>query len=251
MKIDEQLSNIPFDIPEKKRIANNTVYYKDPFGNEYIRLHTTDVAIKINKTDPPIVRFNSGGYKTKVTKDRINMSIVRFLDLPHKVVSHQGVWRIVGKGDDILFFDGIKLQKTNGTVEVVNANDGPNEEEIRKLVQDTKKYANSFIDKFMNGEIPAPSGSDCFFCTMFPTSSADHIKSHIYESYYVPTLLYNAVFNNRFSQASEITKQYVLSKWGIRDKKEAENMTMYEDIVKDQLKKTLSKYLKNKLKLPM
>ena len=60
MKIDEQLSNIPFDIPEKKRIANNTVYYKDPFGNEYIRLHTTDVAIKINKTDPPIVRFDSG-----------------------------------------------------------------------------------------------------------------------------------------------------------------------------------------------
>lgn len=251
MSMKEQLSNIPYEIPEKKMIANNTVFYKDPFGNEYIRLHKTDVAIRINKDEIPVVRLDSGGFKTKTTKERINMAITRFLDLPHKVVSDKGVWRIVGKGDDILFFDGIRVRNLNGTLEVVNIEESPGENDIRNLLNDLNKYTKNFIEKFMNDEIPAPSNEDCFFCSMFPNTSADHYQSHIYESYYVPSLLYNAVFNNKLSQASELTKQYMLSKWGIRDKNEAENMTRYEDLIKDQLKKTLSKYLKNKLKLPM
>lgn len=50
-------------------VANNTVEYERPDGTKVIRLHHTDILEQ--KPDGSLI-FNSGGWKTPTTKDRMN-----------------------------------------------------------------------------------------------------------------------------------------------------------------------------------
>src|SRR5690606_1835645 len=70
-----------------------------------------------------------------------------------------------------------------------------------KLKQDIKKYAEAYIDKLYNGEIPEPSNGDCWGCLMrakgekggYGPFGVDHLQAHIEESYYVPSLIVRVV----------------------------------------------------------
>lgn len=246
----EMLENVPFKIFDSKLVARNTVYYKDNIGNEYIRLYKTDIVIRYKMKD--VIRLSSGGYKSKTTKDRINTWIDKFLgNTGYKIIPRNGIWYIADDKRSVVFTDGMMLYKENGEFFIVDQSNHKTEEDLIKLNKKIHEYCKEFIEKFMNDEIPAPSNTDCWFCAIFPNTSAEHIYSHLDEKYYVPSMLYNSIFNNKESSISQVTLSYTKSKWNISRKYRSQNYPIaIEDLIKDQLTKNLKKYIKLQLGLP-
>lgn len=94
--------------------------------------------------------------------------------------------------------------------------DKDREKAARKELNQIKRYVGKFISKFINQEIGNPGPGDCWYCmSHIPNSGippidtitpdgikpgfdeTHHIKSHIEESYFVPSLLYNAIESQR------------------------------------------------------
>lgn len=160
-----------------RKLANNTYLEKQPDGTIAVRLHSTNVVIY---SPDGTITLNSGGWRTPTTKDRINTYS------PLLVSQERGIW-YVGKtywDKAATFADGLTYK--DGVIS--GAGEAPKKQEaLRKRVQ---KFARTYIQKLGAGEIPAPSGGDCWLC--LGKMSGDHILSHIDEGYYVPTLIVNA-----------------------------------------------------------
>lgn len=65
------------------------------------------------------------------------------------------------------------------------------------IKQNIAKFAAKFASNAMKGKIPAPGPGDCWYCVMVdkdgkPIGGSDHLRSHIKESYLVPSLLVHA-----------------------------------------------------------
>ena len=178
---------------ESKIVASNTVRYIRSNGVAVIRLHRTDI-LEFPKRGGVI--FNSGGWKTKVTKDRMN-------DFQHEatIIQDKGLWYISNSSWDKEswdpFFDGIKIKEGK----IVNAKkSNPHKKSIT-----LQKKITAYIKK-MNDmeELPAPSSGDCWFCSMFDKagadSSNDHILSHLDEKYVHGSLIVNALLWSGYNE---------------------------------------------------
>lgn len=206
---------------ESRKVANNT--YLQRRGEQVIalKLHKTDILLYT----PGRVTYNTGGWQTYVTKDRMN----KFG--PAYIWSDRGQWYI-GMGG--LWADREKTSRvyTEGCwVEggVIGGCDEDQAFENKKLRQRVKKYAAAFMDALENGKVGPPSNGDCWYCsmrtegetgkvhhglsrqaegrptlgegvaTLHPDGSmtqernTDHLLSHLVEGYYVPSLLVRAL----------------------------------------------------------
>lgn len=95
-------------------------------------------------------------------------------------------------------------------------NDKRREKFAHKEMNQIKNYSKAFIAKFIKQEIGNPGPGDCWYCmshipgsgippidTLTPDGikpgfdETCHIRSHIKEKYYVPSLLYNAIESQR------------------------------------------------------
>ena len=174
---------------ESKIVANNTVAYTRPDGTKVIRLHHTDILEFPKKGG---VVFNSGGWKTVTTKERMN-------EFQSETFIHQakGLWYLSFPADKTPyndpFFDGITVKDGK----VVNP---------RKLAHKKEEYLLKQIQAYCKKlkelkELPAPNGGDCWDCsfhtddgrTMGELSGSDHLKSHLKEKYIHGSLIWNAL----------------------------------------------------------
>jgi len=170
-----------------RKIANNTYLRKETNGNIVVRLHSTDI---ITFTPDDLVTLNSGGWKTVTTKARMNEFS------PFQIAQERGIWRVANpKFEDyvakwthsLLYADGITVDAKTG--EVMGAAKG-DESELRKRIG---KYAKGFVDALYKGKVPKPSGGDCWMCLGLGKTDKEHLLSHMEESYFVPSLIVNAV----------------------------------------------------------
>ena len=236
------LENLPF-VPEvQKMIDNNTAYYTAN-NSEIIRLHNTDIFIKNGDN----IIMHTGGWKTRTTKDRLNKALDRF-HIPYQIYSEKGVWILRSSDNEITFYDGMKLKYDhNGKLINMDITNAPSKKELENLRKQVKQFSKEFIEKFSNGEIPPPSGlEDCWYCAFFQHESSQHILYHLHEKYYVPSLLYNSVFNNQMSSLSPVAKDYLRRKW-----QGAETPDYVEMVGKEQLEKNLYKFILRKLSMPV
>ena len=187
-----------------RKVGNNTYLKLRDRGVIAVLLHSTDV---VRFYPDGCVKLDSGGWKTLTTKDRMN----RFS--PLSVCSDKGVWYVSdggGEHDTFTFADGLTYRPETGEFKGV----GPDPKETVKLRKRVAKYAKDFVAAFVKGDVPEPSGGDCWCCSMFDragaTNNADHIKEHIEESYFVSSLLMNAMEEFGASQAE---KMVVWSRW--------------------------------------
>jgi len=196
---------------EAKIIANNTVEYTRPDGTKVIRLHHTNIL-----EFPPRggVVFNSGGWKTTTTKQRMNE-----FQSQATVIQDKGLWYLTTEGSNAYqnkdswapFFDGVKIK--NG--KVVNP---------RKLAHKKEEFLLKQIQKYCKRlkdlpKLPEPNGGDCWYCsfqgedhkTMGDIAGSDHLRSHLKEIYIHGSLIWNALrsFGYREEQLPFI--------WGMRD----------------------------------
>ena len=138
----------------------------------------------------------------------------------------------------------------NGSVPDGKLDDKAAIAKVAKLKKQIKGYISGYIDKLVAGEMPAPDGGDCWDCLMVAEDGrtlgeffkSDHLLKHMEESYYVPSLLRNAA---KESDMSPIAKSLVAEAW---EGKPIEGWAV--DIVRDQVRSSLKRYLHLRLGLP-
>lgn len=238
-----------------RKLANNT-YLERGASSLMVRLHSTHI---LEFFEDGSVRYNTGGWKTPVTKDRMN----EFGPDGVRLCADRGIWRVRQGGyssgvelgvyaDGMVYRDG----KLEGAAEDPKA-----ELKQRKVVA---AYAKRFVAALEAGEVPAPGLGDCMFCgcrvvdsktpkihhgfaaeidtrqTLGESSKdRDHIDSHIEENYYVPSLLQRAL---EVSGASRSMWWWIGSWWDTTatDEQRAAHRRFSE---KSRVEKALRKYL--------
>ena len=177
-----------------KPLCNNTRLFQRK-GAIAVQLHQTDV---VTFYPNGRVMLDSGGWRSMTTSARMNEYG------PIGVYSHRGVWYVNTTngstwGDhkrDPVFKDRMiihPLGKVTGAARRT---------EIKRVAayrRKAKAYSAEFIRLLFDRKIPAPSSGDCFGCRMKtddgkrPFGGPDHMKGHIREPYYVPSLLFVAM----------------------------------------------------------
>lgn len=218
-----------------KKVANNTYLKRYEDGTIAIRLHKTDI---IQYKPNGSIHLHTGGWKTVTTKARMN----DFLPRQYGIMQEKGVWYVHLTSEfnkDLAFKDGIKLTKS--TKPSVKSVLEANKKKTNRTITQIKKYADRYVDALFDGKVPAPSGSDCWNCSIMynkDNDQKDHYESHLSSMYFVPSLMVNALEE---MGASNIEKQIVGNIWNVGASKD------FGIFGKDRLKQTLVKYMKQKM----
>jgi len=177
-------------LTSKRKLANNTYLVIRDDGGLAVKLHDTEVVIHY----PTKIVLDSGGWQTVTTKARINeFSRVN-------LTQSKGVWYVNG----VPYADGMTVYNSG---HITGKGALPKKtESLRKKVN---AYAKKYADLFVAGKIPAPSGGDCWCCLM-PIGGKDHIKSHIKEDYFVPSMLNHCTDTGHLSS---FTKGFIGETW--------------------------------------
>ncbi len=174
----------------RRKLCNNTYLEVDRAPAEYaVRLHNTRI-VTYHRNGRVVL--DSGGWMTLTTRERMNT----FGPAGWRVWQNKGIW-YVGKmpWDDMvtcIFQDGIAIHLDS---HVTGA--GKNPKKTQKLRKAVRRYAKDFVAALRAGDVPKPSGGDCFECHFRQADGSagiggDHILEHMKEKYYVPSLLVNA-----------------------------------------------------------
>ncbi len=223
-------------IVSSKKIANNTLEINLLDGTKAIRLHHTNV-VTITKNGTVIL--DSGGWMTPTTKDRINCFS------PYGISQRKNIWYVSINGTEYIFNDGMQIKKS-GAVSGASKKDNT----LVKLDKKITGYVNSYMKKLINRELEKPSGGDCWYCSLGNengslgelTKDRDHIKQHIKEKYYVPSLIVRATEKLPISQVAK----HCLGYWFKYHDDRAES---FEDIAERQIKQSLKRYMRSQIGL--
>lgn len=175
----------------RRKLENNTYLETREDGSLAVKLHQTDVVIYKENGD---MVLTSGGWKTMTTKDRIN-KYTRWGTVTQK----NNQWFLKGS---FVFVDGVTIT-AKGAVKGATKQTKTLEKAFVSQKKTIKKFCTGFVDALFKGEVKAPSGGDCWHCCMVTeegktlgevsSDHADHIKQHIKENYFVPSLLHRAL----------------------------------------------------------
>jgi hypothetical protein len=202
------------NVKTAKFINNNTLKIEYLDGTTAIRLHDTDIITFAGKD----IILNSGGWKTRTTKERINEYS------PANISQNKSLWYIKDK----LFYDGCKVNQTG---DMISKPIRINENKLNKLKKQITKYCN-LVTK---DNLPLPDSGDCWDCsfktkdgkTMGELSGSDHLLSHLKENYLHGSILVNAMRESGYND-TQIGLHYQM-KWN------------------DYFKRALRKYLTKRL----
>lgn len=223
-------------------VGNNTVEYCRVNGDKVLRLHLTDIITWKSNGD---IVLSSGGWRTVTTKARLN----EFLPNWAYVWQENSIWFLHNKQfDKILpFEDGITMH-ADGTM----SGHGVHVDRLKALGKDIKAYVKGYMEAMFAGDVPTPSGGDCWDCALVDkdgrslgdvSRAEGHIISHFAEKYYVPSLLQRAIAEIPVSQ---VAIQVIGFLWKVHDK---ELHPFYDGIVRRQLASSLQRYLQRQLGL--
>lgn len=234
------------DCTKSRIVDHNTIEYERENGERVIRLHLTDIVTF--KPNGRIV-LNTGDWKTVTTRDRINKQLEAHCPGWHvwneqnEMYLGRGWW---GSEDRKTYHwhDGITIYGNH-----VNCDGKVYDKERKKLAnkhnRSLKKYAKDFIKALTKGDVPAPSGGDCWPCCMVGKDDVswgemgkdNHIYYHIVEKYYVPSLLMRAIKLHPVSPAAEQLLAYL---WN--NPQNLDLPDFYRGIGSEQLEKSLYRY---------
>lgn len=247
-----------------------------------VKLHRT-IVVKFYKDGR--VQFNSDGWQTVTTRDRMNcyapstkwnQETKKYDDgLRIHVNTENRIMYLVtfiGSGsmwndpdakkylyeDNMIVYPNGRVTNQDG--DLINPNNKNKEKSKRKKLDKVKKYSNEFIKRFINQEIDNPGPGDCWYCLSHISNSpippiqtihADgqltdgfdetgHIQSHIEESYFVPSLLYNAIESQR-TRLAPIDNHNIA--WCTKSSGWEKHKPWSIDLTERRLKMVLTRYL--------
>ena len=238
---------------ETKKVDNNTYLIHERDGDlYYVKLHGTPIITITRKA----VMLNAGGYRTPTTKDRFN----RILPSGTRVDQEKGIWWLSHASASWPFADGITIHRTIHRTGKVTGKGNVTEDTAQ--VKAVQAYAKAFAEAALKGEVPAPSGGDCFFCGMTVAEGTDkgkslgdatgdtgHLQGHLREHYHVPSLLVNAAR----ARGNNYLLNFILPDlWAPMDAEARRlQLSRSERAYKREISKTLRQYLGAKLGLAL
>jgi hypothetical protein len=212
----------------KRKLANNTYLIVRDDGGLGIKLHATEIIVFYNDR----IEFNSGGYQTLTTKERMN----RFT--PFSITQKNFIWYV----DGLPFKDGITFYN-DGRVKGV----GDDPKETTKLIKKVRQYAINYANAFANGEVAKPNNGDCWGCLFHSKGKTviakDHVLSHIKDQYYVPSMLARMFDAGTMSL---YVKDVICLIW---NKKAIFDDLTHPNMVKNQIAKSIEKFCMRELGL--
>ena len=220
-----------------KIVAPNTVKYFQSDGTCIIRLHLTDI-MTFNPENKRLT-LNSDGWQTVTTRERIN----RFLPVGWRLTQEKSIWYLNYQPENkrYTYQDGITICFDNSVT-----GDKKDAKSALKLKKEINVYVKNYIKALFNGDVAQPGPGDCFYCLMIdtetgePLKNTDHLLSHIDENYFVPSLLNNAIKQLPVSKPANTVLGYL---WNYHRQK----MDFFYDHAKDQLQKSLKRYMYRQL----
>ena len=240
------------DCTKSHLVDHNTVEYWRENGERVIRLHLTDiVTFKVGGK----VVLNTGGWNTITTRDRINKQLEnncpgwRMYSEQNEPYLRWGGW---SNPDAVTyhFHDGIVIDPSLiGSEEGACDGELYDKERVKKAKawqRKCKQFAKSFTMRLSRGEIPAPSGGDCWMCSMVSDKGVawgesghdDHVYGHVIEKYYVPSMVLRAIDQFGVSMCAKQCLAYV---WNNPDKLDLPDF--YAGIGWEQIQKAITKYV--------
>lgn len=187
---------------DARKIANNTVQYKNDKGETVIRLHQTDIIV-CHKNGS--VTLNSGGWQTVTTKERMNTYLKAYSLSVHQVKHKWVVMKWDGEtyrySHIAPFVDGIVVRKDSTVAKKYMDKANVKSRRDDKVEKQINTYLKQVKQNLAEGKY-LPSRGDCFFCSMHTqegialgdaTNDNGHIISHLEEKYVPGSLLWNAV----------------------------------------------------------
>lgn len=220
--------------------ANNTRIKADDMGHDLI---------VVTYHDNPVVHFYpdrmslwSCGWYTLTTKERLNW----FLPDGFHIYQERGTWYLSKRGEGrYIFADGITIKDG----QIYNYAPESREDEVKAITKKIKKYVDGYIKALLAGEVNSPSSGDCWYCLMKDESgksmgdlfdNTDHFESHFEESYYVPSLLWNAYKEN--NGLCPISQDAMARLWQTNE----ELSDWQANILARDVKASMTKYLKRR-----
>lgn len=188
---------------DKRKLANNTYGTIADDGKITIRLHATDIVT----IWPDRVTYDSGGWRTVTTRERMN----RYLpgNQGHGFYQDKGVMYLAIAGQHSIFYDGI-------TVHWVGDNNiillDPLTEDPDKVMRDAiNAYVRLHDDRRLGLMLEAASENgargDCLYCQL-GTDDTDHLLAHIVEEYTMAHLVRNALVHAGYVEPMAIMMWY-------------------------------------------
>ena len=216
---------------EQRTIGNNTTIENRP-DNISVKYHDTDI---VSYFPDGKTKINTGGWKTSTTKERLN----NFTNI--SIYQKKGIWYVINNSKEYFYKDGMTINK-DGSISGADKVSKKAENKHAKLIKSINKYSKDFALAILSGDVPAPSGGDCWYCSMFESKDTGHLKEHVKEKYYVPSLLINA---EKLFPVSPIVKGVIGEIWSGKNYQS----DWIKDIFINQVSKTISKYLKMMFKI--
>lgn len=184
---------------ESKRIppGHNTRLERIDADTIGVRLHSTYV-VKIHRDGT--YTLDSGGWRTVTTKARMREYS------PVRLWQESSIWKLCGPvvpgkpwpGAVALFDDGIRVDAQGQPIPPFRAHDADDAPK-KRLDRMVRAYIKGFAADALANGLENPGGGDCWGCHMraddvsVEAMGYGHYLSHFRESYYVPSLLWNAL----------------------------------------------------------
>lgn len=160
--------------------------------------------------------------------------------------------------ETVPFGDGLTLRLTEAGYQLDLATIGEDPKKTQKLRRRVKAYSTAFVAAVRAGKVGAPGPGDCFYCQMRTVdtketlgevtrdrSEESHIRLHMEEKYYVPSLLVRAL---EVMGASQVMRWALASKWGMLKDENGKTSTYDGDSYTWQsIEKMLYRYLLRQL----
>lgn len=158
------------------------------------------------------------------------------------------------------FADGLTFKLVGDRYEIDMETAGEDPRQTQKLRRRIKAYAAGYVAALRAGNVPAPSGGDCFGC-QFKTQDgkapfgSDHILLHLEEKYYVPSLIVRAA---ETMPCSQVMKWTIAESWrgiGVENSMRDHSLQTFKkiqggtmpDFVWQQLRKLVGRYVMRQL----
>jgi hypothetical protein len=192
---------------DSRRVSPSAVARRNGNTVELV-LFDTKVAV-FHKTGS--MTLQSGGWRTRYTREQLNLLLPKGLYLS----SVAGVWVLqnMSKGNHPAegFQECCVIHEDGTTASTMKP---AQLKELRDLIAKSKRYVRRYVDHLLDGKVASPGPGDCLYCQVEAGSSqavvgvllpdgterphtpeelGDHVRSHINEGYFVPSMLWNAV----------------------------------------------------------
>ena len=191
------------DIYKAARIIDNNTIRFHTNNVEHIQLHNTVIIRKFPNGD---TQFDTGGWRTVTTKDRMN----KYSDF--SIWSDKGIWYIRHnptsweKRDEFptyYYYDGIII---GGDGKIVSEELEPDMAKVKRI----KRQIAEYVKLITKDNLPMPSQGDCYYCLFHQIgNNTNHLQSHLDEKYLHGSILCNAMREKGWND-TQISCQYAM-----------------------------------------